>query len=274
MRRGRAEHRADHAQGDDNVRTTREPRVHAPRRPRREGGRAARHPRDLRAPRPLALEPRRAARSTSASRPQLDEVQRRILADVEARGFSVVSFGELFAGREHWRDARGDARPLRRRDRGRPREGRRARPRARGQGVRRAPPQLRRRARARRPVVPRRRVPPPARRREHLPRDVVEARVRRRLVLGAAAGRGAADLLAALAPRLQRQAPPEGRSSTSWTSTRTWGRSSTSREASRAGRTRDAWPWEPLGKNYPTEEELEARIPARRCRRSRRRRAR
>ena len=23
----------------------------------------------------------------------------------------------------------------------------------------------------------------------------------------------------------------------------------------------DAWPWEPLGKNYPTEEELEARIP-------------
>ena len=28
------------------------------------------------------------------------------------------------------------------------------------------------------------------------------------------------------------------------------------------GQYADAWPWEPLGKNYPTEEELEARIPS------------
>ena len=28
------------------------------------------------------------------------------------------------------------------------------------------------------------------------------------------------------------------------------------------GRYADAWPWTPLGQNYPTEEELEARIPA------------
>ena len=40
--------------------------------------------------------------------------------------------------------------------------------------------------------------------------NVVEARVPRRLVLGAAAGLGRARLLTALAPRLQRQAPPEG----------------------------------------------------------------
>ena len=36
----------------------------------------------------------------------------------------------------------------------------------------------------------------------------------------------------------------------------------------------DAWGWQPLGQNYPTEEELEARIPRRRCRRSRAPRAR
>ena len=37
----------------------------------------------------------------------------------------------------------------------------------------------------------------------------------------------------------------------------------------------DAWGWQPLGQNYPTEEELEARIPASaRCRRSPARRAR
>ena len=48
------------------------------------------------------------------------------------------------------------------------------------------------------------------RRRERVPGDVVEARVRGRLVLGAPARGGRAHLVAALAPRLQRQAPAEG----------------------------------------------------------------
>ena len=39
-------------------------------------------------------------------------------------------------------------------------------------------------------------------------------------------------------------------------------RSSTCREASPAAQYADAWAWTPLGQNYPTEEELEARIPA------------
>jgi hypothetical protein len=39
-----------------------------------------------------------------ADRPQLDDVQTRILADVEANGFSVVTFSELFADEGHWAD--------------------------------------------------------------------------------------------------------------------------------------------------------------------------
>jgi ectoine hydroxylase-related dioxygenase (phytanoyl-CoA dioxygenase family) len=35
-------------------------------------------------------------------RPQLDEVQRRILAEVEASGYAVVPFGELIADDGHW----------------------------------------------------------------------------------------------------------------------------------------------------------------------------
>ena len=49
-----------------------------------------------------------------------------------------------------------------------------------------------------------------ARPREHLPRALVEARVRRPLVHEAGRRRGRAPVLAALAPRLQRQAPAEG----------------------------------------------------------------
>src|SRR5918995_1926976 len=59
-------------------------------------------------------------------------------------------------------------------------------------------------------MVPRNGVTPRPRHRERVPGDVVEARVRRRLVLGAAARRCDAHLVAALAPRLQRQAPAEG----------------------------------------------------------------
>jgi hypothetical protein len=37
-----------------------------------------------------------------ADRPRLDDVQQRILADVQANGFSVVRFDELFADEGHW----------------------------------------------------------------------------------------------------------------------------------------------------------------------------
>jgi ectoine hydroxylase-related dioxygenase (phytanoyl-CoA dioxygenase family) len=39
-----------------------------------------------------------------SDRPELDDVQRRILADVEATGFAVAPFGELFADEAHWQD--------------------------------------------------------------------------------------------------------------------------------------------------------------------------
>jgi ectoine hydroxylase-related dioxygenase (phytanoyl-CoA dioxygenase family) len=37
-----------------------------------------------------------------AARPALDDVQRRVLGDVEATGFSVVAFDDLFADPAHW----------------------------------------------------------------------------------------------------------------------------------------------------------------------------
>ena len=37
-------------------------------------------------------------------RPELDDLQRRILADVEANGFATASFGELFPDENDWRD--------------------------------------------------------------------------------------------------------------------------------------------------------------------------
>lgn len=39
-----------------------------------------------------------------ADRPELDAVQRRILADVEASGFATASFGEVFTDESHWRE--------------------------------------------------------------------------------------------------------------------------------------------------------------------------
>jgi Phytanoyl-CoA dioxygenase (PhyH) len=37
-------------------------------------------------------------------RPELDDVQQRILAEVEANGFATASFGEVFPGESDWRD--------------------------------------------------------------------------------------------------------------------------------------------------------------------------
>jgi hypothetical protein len=39
-----------------------------------------------------------------ADRPELDDVQRRILADVEASGFATADFGEVFTDERHWRE--------------------------------------------------------------------------------------------------------------------------------------------------------------------------
>jgi hypothetical protein len=39
-----------------------------------------------------------------ADPPRLDDVQKRVLADVQANGFSIVGFDELFADAEHWAD--------------------------------------------------------------------------------------------------------------------------------------------------------------------------
>ena len=37
-------------------------------------------------------------------RPELDDVQRRILADVEANGFAIAPFDEVFTGTSHWQE--------------------------------------------------------------------------------------------------------------------------------------------------------------------------
>src|SRR5918999_3744832 len=37
-----------------------------------------------------------------ADPPKLDDVQRRIVSEVEAEGFSTIPFGELFPGEELW----------------------------------------------------------------------------------------------------------------------------------------------------------------------------
>ena len=77
-----------------------------------------------------------------------------------------------------------------------------------------------------------------------------------------------ADLVAALAPRLQRQAPAEGLPLPRRRG-REHGAVPVRRRQPPGGPYADAWGWEPLGQNYPTEEELESRIPRdRRCRRS------
>ena len=163
-----------------------EPRVHAPREPRLEGDRAPGHPRDVRAARPPPLEPLRAASASASRRRSWTTLQREHPRRGPAStGIAVRSFDELFS------DGRAGRAIEEQRDRfvaldgGRPRRRRRARPGAPRQGVRRPAAELRRRARARGSVVQGRLLAPPARPRERVPRDVVEARVRRRLVLGA-----------------------------------------------------------------------------------------
>ena len=81
------------------------------------------------------------------------------------------------------------------------------------------------------------------------------------MVLGAAACRRRPDRLAALAPRLQRQAPPEGVPLPRRRRRGHRARSSTSPGSAPGGRYADAWPWRPLGDNYPPDGELEKRIP-------------
>jgi Phytanoyl-CoA dioxygenase (PhyH) len=55
------------------------------------------------------LSNRTSRRLFSEDLPELDEVQRGILADVEAQGFSAVSFGDLFPA-EHWQELEAMAR--------------------------------------------------------------------------------------------------------------------------------------------------------------------
>jgi len=50
-----------------------------------------------------ALSNRTSRRRFADDRPQLDEVQQRIVSEVDAEGFSVVTFGDLFP-EEHWRE--------------------------------------------------------------------------------------------------------------------------------------------------------------------------
>jgi hypothetical protein len=50
------------------------------------------------------LSNRRSRALFEADRPELDGVQQRILADVEAGGFSVVPFDELFGDEQHWQE--------------------------------------------------------------------------------------------------------------------------------------------------------------------------
>jgi hypothetical protein len=50
-----------------------------------------------------ALSNRRSRRLFTQHQPELDEVQQRILSDVDREGFSVASFGDLFP-EEHWRE--------------------------------------------------------------------------------------------------------------------------------------------------------------------------
>jgi Phytanoyl-CoA dioxygenase (PhyH) len=48
------------------------------------------------------LSNRRSRSRFEADQPELDDVQRRIVAEVEAEGFSTIPFGELFPGDELW----------------------------------------------------------------------------------------------------------------------------------------------------------------------------
>ena len=56
--------------------------------------------------------------------PTLDDVQRRIVDDVEREGYSLVAFSDLFPEPERWQELETMRDRVRRRDGGRPREGR------------------------------------------------------------------------------------------------------------------------------------------------------
>ena len=196
-------------------------------------------------------------------RPQLDDVQRRILADVETSGFATASFAELFADERDWqRRSRRCAIASSPRHGGRSREGRRARPRSRGQGVRRAPAQLRR---------------------AELGLDDPWFR--------AVASHRLLDIANAYLEMWSKleyvdvwYSVPQPADAERISSQR-WHRDYNDKHLLKVflylvdvdeamgpfqyvpgsqpgGPYADAWPWEPLGQNYPTEEELEALIPS------------
>jgi Phytanoyl-CoA dioxygenase (PhyH) len=53
------------------------------------------------------LSNRTSRRLFTEDRPELDDVQRRIVTEVEAEGFSTLAFSELFPGEELWRELEG-----------------------------------------------------------------------------------------------------------------------------------------------------------------------
>ena len=156
------------------------------------------------------LSNRRSRRLWAGDHVDPDAVQQRILDELRRSGLLAPHVRRASSRSGALAGSGGDAGPVRGRDRGRPRSRRGAGASSRGQGVRRAPPQLRRGPGSRRSLAQGLRLATDARRRKRVPTHVVETRVHRRLVLRPAAGRGRPDLVTALAPRLQRQAPAEG----------------------------------------------------------------
>ncbi len=144
--------------------------------------------------RPGALESLRAAGGSRPTAPELDEpaAAHRLRAR-RATATASCRSRELFSARGAGRDrASRRSRSSPRRRPASPATARQLRVRAGKEFVVRLH-SYGRRARSRRPVVPHLRVAADARHREHVPRPVVEARVRRHVVLGAAAGRGDAQ---------------------------------------------------------------------------------
>ena len=189
------------------------------------------------------LTARRSTTCSSASSPRLS-----------TEGYCVVPFAELFLGA-----MASGARSRSRRRRFVADTGGRAGRRPRGaagssrQGVRRPPSELRRRARARRPLVRDLRLAPHARRRETLYLGLwsklststsgTRCPSRRTPTGSRLAHAGAATSTTSISLK----AFPLHSS----TSTPARDRSSTSRAARPAGAAADAWPWRPLGDNYP-----------------------
>jgi hypothetical protein len=55
------------------------------------------------------LSNRKSRRSFSGARPELDDVQSRIVAELDADGYSLLSFSELFPGSDLWSEIEADA---------------------------------------------------------------------------------------------------------------------------------------------------------------------